>query len=180
MIKKFISLLLFPFLFWACSKKNDSVNGPIPDNNLLPNSSFEFDGNPSLSSWIYSDTFSIKLSNDVPVSGGNWSVSIDAVWGPPSWISSKITTTPGTHIYKFSFWAKAIRIGGTGYLELQRADSTITLKSVKIKDSVWYPYTLIDTVNLINGDSIIVNLTGGFSHKISGKTYYDLCRLEKN
>ena len=83
------------------------------------------------------------------------------------------------HVYKLSVWSKAHGIGGWIDFVLQRPDSLILRKQVRIVDSTWTFYSVIDTMSCSTQDSIVVKLTGGFSQLLAGKTFYDLCQLEK-
>ena len=168
-----ILILTFGLLHHSCKKTTVEPTTPI---NQISNSSFEVDDKPSLVGWSPSDTTDfIKFSNDVPQNGGNWSVRIETVWGPPPRIRATLQPSEGTHRYQLSTWSKKQGIGGTIYVFL---NSTLR-KSVVVSDTVWNVYTIIDTISASSADSISIQLAGGFSQILAGKTYYDLCTFQK-
>ena len=165
--------------FIACSKKNDSITNTPDNSSVLINSSFEVNGNPSLQGWNGQDTSYVKFSSDVPGGGGSFSILLDAVWAPPVFVKTIVAVPQGIHVYKLSVWSKARGIGGWIDFILQRPDSNILRKQVRIVDSTWTLYSVTDTMNCSVQDSIVVKLSGGFLQLLAGRTFYDLCKLEK-
>lgn len=172
-------IFFFAACLITCAKKNDSMTNPPDKSGILINSSFELNGNPSLQGWTGQDTSFIKFSSDVPGGGGSFSITLDAVWAPPVFVKAIVAAPQGIHIYKLSVWSKAHGIGGWIDFVLQRPDSLILRKQIRIVDSTWALYSVTDTMNCSVQDSIVVKLTGGFSQLLTGKTFYDLCTLEK-
>jgi hypothetical protein len=174
-----IAALVTGTIMTGCS--GDSIVDGDNSGNLLLNSSFEQGGVFSLAGWQVFDTSAVKSSSDVPSNGGSYSVSIDAVWGLQGFIRTAVPAVPGTAIYQFSSWAKAVGSAGMGKMDLglKQADSTHALKGLTVADSIWHHYSLIDTVTANAGDSLVITLSGGFSQLETGTTYYDLCRLER-
>ena len=172
-------IFLIAVFMMSCAKKNDAVTNPTNGSNVFINSSFEINGHPSLQGWMTSDTALVKFSTDVPSGGGFYSIALDAVWAPPLFVKSIVGGLQGTHLYKFSVWSKSEGAGGWAELILQRPDSNILRKQIHIIDTSWTLYAVLDTMNCAPHDSIVVKLAGGFSQLLAGKTYYDLCKLEK-
>lgn len=174
-----VANFLIILFFLSCAESDDTIYEQENDTNFLINSSFEINGNPSLLGWYSPDTSMIDFAQDTPPDGGNWSVTLEANWGPPFFISSTVAAKQGTHHYNLSLWSKVQGVGGAAYLNLKQTDTLIVRKSVTISDTTWTTYSLLDTITAIESDSIVVTLTGGFSHLFYGKTYFDLCMLEK-
>ncbi len=179
--KNYFLIFLF-ILIWnliGCNKDNSplEVNNKT---NLIMNSSFEFNGQPSLKYWYVRDSSKIGFSNDTPLGGGKWSIFIHAEWyGPfPNSPSYFVPLSLGRHILKFSVYGKSKSIQGSAYLILQKGgDSSIIAKHL-IKDRDWTKYSTIDTLNISEGDSLFVVLYGGGTEMVDGITYFDLVELE--
>jgi hypothetical protein len=163
----------------GCSKSNPV--GPSLGGNLLANPSFELNGSPSLDGWTqaYIDTSLFSFSSDVPPGGGEYSIVVQAVWGPPYTVSQTVPADAGNHQYAFSAWAKKTGFGGQMLLFLKRSDSTLFVKSRSIADTTWTQYSIADTVAAESGDSLVVSMTGGFSQLPAGRTFFNMCDLEK-
>ncbi len=172
-------LFLASIIFIVCQKSEESISGPINNHNLIINSSFETEGNPTLGDWLTDDINRVEFSNDSPEDGGKWSIALEADWSPspPSLFTLK-KLVKGNHKYNFSFWAKCEGIGGYGYLSLKNLDTLIIKKYIQVVDTTWIIYSIIDTISSNEYDSIELKLSGGFSHLLYGKTYFDLCKLE--
>jgi hypothetical protein len=173
-------LLCAATTFWACSKSRDRISGPTGDENLLINSSFEINGEPSLHGWVVSQPAAVHFSENTPPMGGSWSVAMGPGWIPMVYfISETIAAPEGTHRYTLSFWAKKRDVGGWAEFILKQPDSSIVCKTMLVPDSTWTFYSLLDTVSANDGDSLTIKLTGGWSELAGGETFYDLVRLEK-
>ena len=175
-----LTLFISATISFRCSKSRDRISGPAGDENLLINSSFEINGDPSLSGWAVSDTSRVHFSNDVPPDGGSWSISISPGWAP---IFYSVTTTVappvGTHRYKLSFWTKSPQEWGSARLFLKRPDTLMVSCSLSFSDSSWATHSLLDTLSITSGDSLVVMLTGSWPEIGMGRTHFDLVRLEK-
>ena len=160
-------------------KKNDSPV-EINNTNLIMNSSFELNGQPSLKYWYVQDSSKISFSNDVPVGGGKWSIYIHTEWyGPlPKSPSYFVPLSPGKHIVKFSLYGKSKSVAGSAFLILHKGDERKISAQNLITDSSWTRYSTIDTLNINEGDSLFVLLYGGGTEVIDGITYFDLVELE--
>ena len=166
-------------VFCGCEQSSETVIGPPIVSNLLQNLSFESNGNPSLQGWWFMDSSDVQFMHDTPPGGGSWSIKLEAVWGPPAFVRSTVASPLGTHRYKFSTWAKAIGVGGSAFFMVKTPDTLITRRSIMIADTAWTSYSVLDTLTTDVGDSLLVVLSGGFSHLLAGQTFYDLCSLEE-
>jgi len=166
-------------LFIGCSKSEETITGPPATTNLIINSSFESNGDSSLHSWDIQFPDAVQLVRDAAPNGGSWSVAIrDEPILPVANIRFTTAAPSGTHVYAFSFWAKYSADAGSAWLRLKRSDTTYTLNSVGITDTVWTSYHMLDTLTTNAGDSLRVTLGGGFAGRFSARTFFDLCKLE--
>jgi hypothetical protein len=175
-----LTIIFVGVLFNSCKKSGDTIADPLPDPNMITNSSFESNGNPSLQDWDVFRTQFVESVQDVPPGGGSWSVAIRDVndWSAVA-IHAKAAAPIGTHIYQFSFWSKCVvNITGEVAFLLHREDTLSYRKYLVIDKTTWTSYTLLDTLTTTTGDSLEIWLSGGYLGTGSGKTFYDLCRLE--
>lgn len=175
MIKVFIFLSLFYPSFWIDGCGQFGTN-PFTEAGLITNPSFEIFGQPSQKSW----TDGGAIVQDAPRGGGRWCLEMEATWFPAVNVSTTIPAPFGLHQYKFSVWGKYHGvIHGTARLMIKRADSMDFRTSIGVTDTVWTYYTAVDTIRANPGDSLVVQLTGGASELLGGKTFFDLCELEE-
>jgi len=141
-------LILLSVLFIISCNKNKSLLESHPISNLIKNSSFEENGQPSLKYWYIQDSSKIKFSNDTPADGGKWSIYLHAEWyGPlPKSPSYFVTLSPGRHILEFSVYGKSKTIHGSSLLVLKKGDHRQIVAQNRITDSIWTKYSLIDTL----------------------------------
>ena len=183
MLQRTVRVLAIVFLtafINGCDKLGDAVVSPQASNNLIANSSFESNSNFSLQDWnIVLSAGSIDSARDAAPGGGTWSVMIHDVGGfpPVGHIRFTAPAPMGTHVYRFSLWAKYFRDAGSASLSLKRPDTLYDLRSIRFSDTLWTLYGSIDTVTTSAGDSIRVTLGGGLGI-VGAKTFYDLCNLE--
>ena len=159
----------------SCKKSGDTIIGPLSGVNLIANFSFESNGTPSFRGWQVIDTSVVRFSKDIPPDGGAWSIYIETVWGPPARVQTVVALPEGTHPYKLSTWAKRRGVGGTISLIFNKA----IRNSLTISDTTWTVYTFNDTLTTVVGDSVVVELAGGFSQRLFGSTYFDICKFER-
>ncbi len=85
-------------------------------------------------------------------------------------------------INKLTFWAKSTgvtsNIYGEAILSLVRNGSEIKSRSILVDEIVWRSFNIQDTFNVAEGDSFLVQLSGGISQLLSAKAYFDLCQLQ--
>lgn len=171
-------IILSTLLIYKCTSEDNSVNPPVA--NSLINTSFEKNGYFSADGWILpaqSDS-----STDVPAEGGNYSLLLRANWFPELYAEIKVPILSEYNNYKLSFWSKSSGVTsgvyGRGILSLLRNGSTVKSKSITVNDINWRSYTIVDTFDVAEGDSFLVQLTGGISQLLPGESYFDLCTLE--
>ena len=180
-VNNYFAILVFmSILYLSGCKKNISSLETINKTNLIMNSSFEVNGRLSLKYWHIQDCPKVRFSNDTPLDGGKWSIFLHAEWwGPwPESPSYFVHLSPGKHILKFSLWGKSKTIPGSAFLILKKGDWQKIKARHRIIDTTWTKYSLIDTLNINEGDSLFVLLYGGGTERIDGITYFDLVELE--
>jgi hypothetical protein len=177
-ILSLIIFILSALFFYQCNE--DSITSPEIGENLITNPSFEENGNASLAGWIIAGDTLNQFTNEVPSGGGNWAVTINSVWISPlvNGIYTTVKLSPGTHIYRFTVFAKYQKVKGNSNLLIVNRDTTIIRRSIQIVDTLWKQYSLIDTITAGGSDSLRVVLSGGSSQLLLGKTFFDLCTFE--
>lgn len=176
----FVIFISIGILYLLSCNKNASPLEIKDKTNLILNSSFEVNGQPSLKYWYIQDSSQINFSHDTPIGGGKWSICLHAEWyGPlPKSPSYFVPLPQGKHILKFSVYGKSKTIHGAAFLILKKdAHQEITAQNL-ITDSTWTIYSTIDTLNINKGDSLFVLLYGGGTELVDGITYFDLVDLE--
>ena len=168
----------------SCNKSSDTVNGPpsTPAENLLANSSFESNGNPSLLGWRCIDSSLVQFTHDTPNDGGTWAIQLETGWIHfPLYVSQTVAAPTGTHRYQISSWAKAFGASGKFSLTFKRNDTLTLRKTLYVVDPGWTSRFFLDTLTTIAGDSLIVTLYGYDTTNPDslGFTFYDICKLEK-
>ncbi len=169
-------LILSAFLIYKCDK--DSITSPGNDKNLIANPSFEENGDSSLAGWFVNMPSLVNFTNDTPPNGGNWTITIDVLWGSGNDVITTVKIPEGTNIYKFSFWSKYSNNPGYAEILLVAQDSVSQINRTYADSESWENYSILDTITSASGDSLQIKLSGGFSHIAPGKTYFDLCTLE--
>lgn len=166
----------------------DNGTGPTTIINLIPNSTFESNGIPSLNGWYEwneSDTSIVDFSSDVPSGGGGFSVRFQARQYAPcpnNSVYAKVTTSSGNHRYRLSVYGKRNGVGGSisvyvGYPPCEvDHDHFVT---VPITDTVWTLYSFSDTLRTVSTDTIYVLLFGGGTEITDGTTFFNTCKFEK-
>lgn len=165
---------------YCCSDSDDGVSCPSKEENLIGNSSFEFDGVQSLDGWIIEDPGGVAFSDDVPEGGGSWSVEIDPGGvSQTNKISYKIPAPQGEHRYRFSFCAKRQSINGNARLWIKKSDVNLIVRVIGVSSAYWIQYSALATLNTQSGDTIFVELDGGSTEVSAVGTRYDLVELIK-
>lgn len=179
----FIALAFLLILLQCHSDKTPLSPANISDctGSLIPNCSFEENGEPTLQFWESSDTSAVHFSGEVPPGGGRWSVFVEASWFGPllgySHIAYRLPLKQGVHIFRLTFYAKRTALYGSMSLFQIHGNETNQLKTVTITDSTWTKYQVQDTLTAAPGDSLLIFLTGGGTEVVYSATYYDLVKL---
>ena len=183
--KATVFLIMAVITFGYCRKSNDTIVEPPSGTDvtdLIGNSSFESSGNFTLEKWQKStdDTTYINLSNDVPASGGSFSVRLKGTGMPQlagGTIWYELSPPVGTHRYRLSVCAKGY--GGVG-LFLKTAPTVDLRKSLFISNSTWVESSVLDTLTTTPSNTVVIVLGGDvFLARNPYDILFDLCRFEQ-
>ena len=162
-------------IFFGCSEEKNPIIPP-PVDNLLIETSFEENGQPSSDGWKITSTLSDNFSTDVPDSGGSYSIVLEAGWDGGT-AEVQVPALFQYSNYLLSFYSKFNQLEGSATLSLIREGNVVSENSVTIDDTTWSAYSLPANFSIMQGDSLKVTLYGGLSQLIQGQTNFDLCKL---
>lgn len=166
--------------------KRETVTGPNEPQNLISNSSFEINGNPSIGGWTFSDSSMWAILPDAPAGGGRYSIMLRPVGHNTFSYNSvivRVALAAGSRLYRLSCWAKRTteRAGSINlFLGSGNIDTMTPYQTIVVTDSVWSYYSRDVTLANSSNDSVVVALFGGYS-PISypeDSTFFDLCKFE--
>lgn len=176
-----IPILATLSLFLSVLHSTPSVaSATIDTTNLIQNSSFESNNQPTLQSWV-TDTTLRKFVQDVPPNGGQWSLQLIPGWFPQEgYARTYVSGQSGVGVYQISVWVKSTN-GWRSTIRLgQWAQGTwINSKQISSDSTLWIQYSLIDTLSVQPNDTIAVHLSAGRAEIAKGNVLFDLVRLEK-
>ncbi|MEW6702788.1 MAG: hypothetical protein AB1298_08710 [Bacteroidota bacterium] len=180
-----ISVILLFGIIIGCKK--ETVTGPNQPQNLIANSSFETNGNPTIAGWQFRDSAIFNFAEDAPPGGGNYSVVL-VTFRPSSFSMNalivKVPLAIGSHQYKLSVWARR-ESNGQGFISLFRhsgdIDTMTAFQSLVITDTVWSYYSTQMNLTNSTNDSVVVALNGGYApiSYLDSRSFFDLCKLEQ-
>jgi len=156
------------------------ASATIDSTELLQNSSFESNDQPTLQSWV-ADTTLREFVQDVPPNGGQWSLQLSPGWIPQEgYARTYVSGQSGVGVYHLSVWIKSIN-GWRGTVRLGQwvQGAWINSKGVSTDSALWIQYSLIDTLSVQPNDTIAVHLSAGETELATGDVLFDLVRLEK-
>jgi hypothetical protein len=174
-MKTIFYLGLLSTILCSCEKSSEIVEPPAV-RNLIANSSFEVLGDSSLWGWQVLTNFgySSVFSNDVPQSGGAWSVMPVRSDTHFTVLRTSVAALQGTHTYNISVWGKSI--GNHGHLVV--AFHKALVKLILISDSTWTNYQSTFTFTVSGQDNILTIELEPSPLCVISKSYFDLCKLE--
>ena len=179
MISISFCLLVFFLGIINCSKKSVSPQLDADARNLVKNSSFEQDGDPTTFGWEGISSSNISHGAPPMVGCGIWCLMISGgcVW---SYASYLLDSVEDGGIYELSCWARKEQYGsgGAGISFFNKTTSEFS-RSAPVVSSSWSKVSLIDTLHIAYGDSIFVMLQagGGFAGSCSG--FFDLVKVTR-
>ena len=160
------------FLFPSCS--DEATSPEEMDNNLIQNSSFEFNGSPSLRDWNVRGE--VDFFVDTPPDGGRYSIGITESWIEFNSVSYTLAALHGNRVYTLTCWAKSGGIPASIAFEVHN-DTLVYSRVTEVTDTLWRSYTIDETVNGTRGETIKIFLKGSISQLLPSTTYYDRCTL---
>lgn len=176
---KYLVILSFLSIF-LCKCSEDDTTAPPTEENLLINTSFENNGRFSTVGWTV--PASSDSSNDVPPNGGSFSLRLQSNAPPEEFAYIKVPVKTQYSINKLTFWAKSTgvtsNIPGKAILSLIRNGASIKSHSIQVDQISWQSFSIQDTFSVAEGDSFLVQFSGGISQLLSARAYFDLCQLQ--
>ena len=144
--------------------------------NLIQNSSFEVNDQPSLQSWFATYAY---ISQDAPPQGGTWSLLLYPSI-PEQWAITFVTGQSGIGVYRLTVWVKSIN-GWAGTVMLGHwAQNRFVQSTWTGSDSTqWNAVSVIDTLSLQPSDTIAVRLSANGEETSNGFVLFDLVDLER-
>ncbi len=151
--------------------KND-VSGPgSGDSNLIANDSFEPGEYPSFACWNLNDTtgnppdIAVHFSNDVPLLGGDWSLKVtpDPSASREGFADFYVIGPVDKYVYRLAVWGKPLNGWDNGAIQFRlfSPGSNELRQSNPVNLDGWQYYTLEDTVQLYENDTLVVRLGAG-------------------
>ena len=159
--------------------------------NLIPNSTFELNGEPNCEGWhagcciplanrcdtLETDGMTM-IYNVAPDSiRGYWGIELYGSYPSGSSIYTYLPAIEGTHVYKLTFWMNSINFGGGGGIGLLK-DGSSGIKWVEDFGQPWTQYTLLDTITAALNDTLLVGLCAGIGDFCICDVQYDQPELE--
>jgi len=178
LLLRLLLIVTIAVLTLKCSEDNKSVNPPPPNPNELLNSTFESNGMPDTDGWTLSARPLAEIVEEAPPGGGTYSVRLTAATpeGGKAWII--IPAAADKQNYKLSFWAKTNSPSSLVYFDLLRNGQVESHNELNVRDTVWTQYSVVDTFQVVSGDSIRVIFQERLEQIILRETYFDLCKVE--
>ena len=145
----------------SCSHSPTSPNQLSP--NLIQNSSFQVNGQPSLQYWIC-DTSLATLVKDGPNDDSTWSLQLRFGQGREGYAQTWIPAEAGSGTYTLTAWVKSNN-GWTGNIGIYKwssqTDGWSTQKLVNGGLTQWSMLSVSVNLSLLRSDSIMVELITG-------------------
>ncbi len=180
MSEKFLIRFGIICICFCMNSCNNSLSPPPvqkEDKNLISNSSFEEYGHATMQGWKFPDAPLLKFQKAAPPDGEFYSIVLKSrVDGAV--VSTMAGAVPGDHDYRLSVWGKVTGLSGLMELYLQHNDSVKIRKSVPITSDKWVNYVVEDSLSAVEGDSLMVILSGTNPKTPQPYTWFDVCRLE--
>ena len=171
---------LIPAAFILCvnvqsSYAQISTSDPV---NLVPNPSFEVNGQPTLQFWV-ADTFLTAFVQDTPPGGGTWSLRISPGWIPQEgYARMYVTGLSGVWILQLTVWIKSLNgWPGSASLGQWSKGGWVTNKKMFCDSTSWTQISIVDTLSLHPIDTVAIDLSAGVTEVAYGEDLFDLVRL---
>ena len=154
---------LMALLLASCSGNPASSNGT---GNLISNPYFTSNGRPSLAGWQINDTAWVKVVSNAPPGATGWSLWLlppSGGPGPGGVATTYITGGSGNGVYTLTLWEKnfATWYWGTIVMDQMRNGGTVSTKLLDMRDTTWTQFTLSDTLNMQQSDTLRITFYAG-------------------
>lgn len=167
----------------ACAENPAAAVNPPPAGNLIPNGSFEKDGQATLDTWQVSNAALASLAPEAAPGGGNWSLRLEADGAPTT--SQVRFPVPGLgdgDLVRLSAYVKATgeKGGGIVGVEVVAGDGTVRQKSfASSQDTQWTQVGVMERLSLVSGDKVWVVLKSPPTELSARSGLFDLVTLER-
>lgn len=175
-IFRLFGLTVLSVLMFSCSKEENPVTPP-PESNILLNSSFEKNGLPDDDGWTISVRPLGEITNQAPPNGGTFCLKLEAS-NPGGMATKTIPVMMDKQVYKFSFWAKTNEPSSVSSFELIRNGQVENHTELSITDTLWTEYSIVDTFQVVNNDSLRITFQERFTPLLMLESYFDLVKVE--
>jgi hypothetical protein len=165
---------------WACA---ENPAGATPAGNLVPNGSFEQNGQATLDTWEVPNPALASLVPQAAPGGGGWSLRLQADQAPTTSLAR--FPVPGLEdgdVVRLSAYVQASGANGGGLvgLEITAADGRVLQKSFAASDAAqWTRVEVTFTIALQPGDRIWVVLKAPPTELAARAGLFDLVALER-
>jgi hypothetical protein len=164
----------------ACA---ESPTSPNPAGNLVPNGSFERNGQATLDTWEVSNPALASLVPDAAPGGGAWSLRLQADQVPTtSQARVPVQGLADGDVVRLTAYVRASGVGGGGLagIEVTGADGHVRQKSYAAGDEPqWTQVELTFTIAMQSGDTIWVVLKAPPTELTARAGLFDLVTLER-
>jgi hypothetical protein len=163
-------------LFFSSCHKDEIPAGSI----ILYSFGFEDSLGSSFEGWTSS---SYTLVNDVPPTGGTWSLQLEPSMPPGEGLAEKTVNliSAGTYNVQLSADTKVTNTG-TGWLRLllkHNGGSADTLATKSFTNTGWQNNSLTASANVGAGDQLVIQLSAGTAEIANWSALFDNIQLEK-
>jgi hypothetical protein len=173
----FLSILLILSIFvFSCSKENNPVTTQ-PDSSVLLNTSFEKNGIPDDEGWTISASPLGDIVTDAPRDGGTYCLKLEAS-NPGGMAFIKVPAKTDKKVYNFTFWGKTTQPSSSAYFDLIRNGQIQSRVELSVMDTTWTKYSLVDTLQVMSGDSIRIIFQERLNQLLMIESYFDLVKVE--
>jgi hypothetical protein len=175
-----IAVILSLPLCAACDEH--TTNPEQPAGNLIPNGSFERNGQATLDTWQVSNSSLTTLAPQAAPKGGQWSLRLQSDGAPSTGqVKFQVPGLKDGDSVRLSAYVRADDVGGglVG-LEVTSADGRLRHKSfASTEDTQWTQVRVTDTLSLEPGDNVWVVLSSPPTELNARAGLFDLVTLER-
>jgi Carbohydrate binding domain len=180
-----IAVILSLPLCAACDEyptdpEHNSENPPA--GNLIPNGSFERNGQATLDTWQVSNSSLTTLAPQAAPKGGQWSLRLQSDGAPSTGrVKFQVPGLKDGDSVRLSAYVRADdKGGGLVGLEVTSADGRLRHKSfASTEDTQWTQLRVTDTLSLEPGDNVWVVLSSPPTELNARAGLFDLVTLER-
>jgi hypothetical protein len=145
--------------------------------NMLPNGSFERDGQPTLDGWEVNNPALTSLVPGRAPDGGAWALRLEADWAPTTgFVRAPVTGVVPGHSLRLSAWVRGEGDAGGGMIYM--TSGPWASEPVVIEAPDWTPVELIAVPRIRPGDTVWVVLSSLHTEIVPRRGLFDNVVLE--